>query len=158
MNMFKTAAVVAVLAVGGLVASTTHASGSTAPKASKAHIVGTWPNDVSESGSGGYAIWNNGRVQALGHAPFYGSVKKATSDIVGFAADEVSGGYWLIGANGAVFSLGTTCQFETLVAPKNRPSSGVVGAISLSSDLNEGFNMVTKSGHLYAFTCQFTDG
>jgi hypothetical protein len=154
--MFKIMQVAAVAAVLGLGLLATSIHPSAAPKAAKAHIVGTWPNDVSISGAGGYAVWNNGRVEALGHAPSYGSVKKATSDIVGFVGDDLGGGYWVIGANGAVFSLGTTCQFETLVAPKNRPTSGVVGAISLTND-SEGFDMVTKNGHLYPFTCQFTD-
>lgn len=133
------------------------ASASIHPNAApKPHIIGTWPDDVNLSGAGGYIVWSNGKVQALSKAPSYGSLKlkKSVNDIVGFAADSFSGGYWLIGANGVVYGLGSTCQDQTLVAPKNRPKSGVVGAINTTNG-DEGFEMVTSSGHTYSFTCQF---
>jgi len=107
-------------------------------------------------GAGGYEVWNTGKVVALNRAHYYGSVHPSVADIVGFAADSDSGGYWLIGANGKVYSAGTTCQDETLVSPKGAPTSGVVGAIVQTNDENEGFTMVTSSGGLYNFTCMFT--
>jgi hypothetical protein len=108
------------------------------------------------TGAGGYEVWNTGRVVALNHAPYYGSAKALPADIVGFAGSITSGGYWLIGANGAVYSEGTTCQGETLVGPKIKPKSGVVGAVNQTTELNEGFTMVTAAGRLYSYTCQFT--
>lgn len=120
------------------------------------HIIGLWPNDENFGGGGGYAVWNTGKVQALNGAPNYGSVSPPVTDIVGFASDPDSGGYWLIGANGHVYAEGTTCQDQTLVGPKVKPTSGVVGAIYQRDDTNEGFTMVTALGGLYSYTCEFT--
>ena len=100
-------------------------------------------------------LWSNGRVQTLDGAPYYGSVTKKVNDIVGFEADSLSGGYWIIGANGAVYSKGSTCQDETLVVPRGAPKSKVIGAINLKGQFNEGFEMITASGRSFAFTCQF---
>jgi hypothetical protein len=113
---------------------------------------------VSDSNAGGYVLWSNGRVQAIDGAPYYGSVTKKVNDIVGFQSDGVGGGYWIIGANGAVYSRGSTCQDETLVAPRGAPKSKVVGATNLKSEFNEGFEMITTAGHSFAFTCQFPSG
>jgi hypothetical protein len=133
------------------------ASASSSPQPRVApHIVGTWPNDVNMGGAGGYEVWNTGKVVALNHAPYYGSAKASPADIVGFAADGESGGYWLIGANGAVYSEGTTCQDETLEGPKIEPKSGVVGAVNQKNQYNEGFTMVTAAGHLFTYSCVFT--
>ena len=152
----RSTAVVAVAAVALAIAIPMAASASGSPQPRVApHIVGTWPNDVNMGGAGGYEVWNTGKVVALNHAPYYGSAK-GISDIVGFAADPDGGGYWLIGANGKVFSEGTTCQDETLRGPRIKPTSGVVGAVNETNDTNEGFTMVTAAGHLYSYTCQFT--
>ncbi len=122
----------------------------------KPHIVGVWPNDVSISGTGGYVVWNTGKVQAVGHAPYYGSVSKKVTNIVGFASDPDSGGYWLIAANGTVYAKGTTCQFQKLIGPRDPPKSKVVGAVNTTNG-DEGFEMVTSADHLYSYTCQFVD-
>jgi hypothetical protein len=152
----RTTALVAVAAVALAIAIPMAASASGSPQPRVApHIVGTWPNDVNMGGAGGYEVWNTGKVVALNHAPYYGSAKASPADIVGFAADPDSGGYWLIGANGAVYSEGTTCQDETLVGPKIKPKSGVVGAVNQTKDFTEGFTMVTAAGHLYSYTCEF---
>jgi hypothetical protein len=119
------------------------------------HVIGTWPNDVSMSNAGGYLVWSNGHVQALGRAPYYGSANVPANNVVGFASDGLSDGYWLITSTGHHYSIGTTCEFETLVGPKNPPRSGVVGAVNLSGD-DEGFNMVTSNGHLFPYRCQFS--
>ena len=116
--------VLVALAVVLAVAVPIAASASTHPSvaAIRPHIVGTWPNDVSDSNAGGYVLWSNGRVQTLDGAPYYGSVTKKVNDIVGFEADGLGGGYWIIGANGAVYARGSTCQDETLVAPRTHRS------------------------------------
>jgi len=57
----------------------------------------------------------------------------------------MSRAFWLIGANEAVYGKGSTCQSQTLVGPKNRPKSGIVGAIILASG-GKGFEMVTAAG------------
>jgi hypothetical protein len=111
---------------------------------------------VSTDNAGGYVVWNTGRVQAIGHAPYYGSVKPGVTDIVGFASDSLNGGYWLIGANGAIFGMGSVCRDEKLVGPKVTPTSGVVGAINLTGGFDEGFTMVTAAGRMFSFTCKFT--
>jgi hypothetical protein len=139
------------------------AANTRASKAPKPHIIGTWPNDVALPGSGGYIVWSNGRIQAMSHAPNYGSLRlrKPVNDIVGFAADGWGAGpycVWLIAANGAVYSVGHTCVDEHLVGPKDAPKEGVVGAVNPVGTLNgaeEGFVMVTSSGRTYRFTCQF---
>lgn len=134
------------------------ASASTPKAAPKPHIIGTWPDDVTFNGDGGYVVWSNGRVQALSHAPSYGSLrlKKPVNNIVGFEADPMSGGYWLIAANATIYSLGSTCQDQTLVGPKIVPKKGVVGAVNLADSSNEGFEMVTSLGRTYSFSCQFS--
>jgi hypothetical protein len=149
-KLLVTLAVILAVVVPVAASATTHPNATVKP-----HIIGTWPDDVNLSGAGGYVVWSNGKVQALSKAPSYGSLKlkKPVNDIVGFAADSLSGGYWLIGANGAVYGLGSTCQDQSLVAQKDRPRSDVVGAINTTGD--EGFEMVTSSGHTYSFTCQF---
>jgi hypothetical protein len=130
------------------------AAGTHQSAAPKPHIIGTWPNNVTGSEAGGYVVWSNGRVEALGHAPFFGSVRERINDIVGFAADRFSGGYWLIGADGAVYPKGSTCVDKTLVGPTNAPKSKVVGAVNMTDD-HEGFVMVTAAGRTFKFTCQF---
>jgi hypothetical protein len=145
--------VVAALALTVVVPVAASAHPSAAPRP---HVIGLWPNDVNFGGGGGYAVWNTGKVQALNGAPNYGSVTPPVTNIVGFAPDPDSGGYWLIGANGQVYAEGTTCQDETLVGPKVKPTSGVVGAIYERDDTNEGFTMVTALGGLYSYTCEFT--
>ena len=152
----RTTALVAVaaLALAVVIPVAASASGSPQPRVAP-HIVGTWPNDVNMGGAGGYEVWNTGKVVALNHAPYYGSAKASPADIVGFASDPDSGGYWLIGANGHVYAEGTTCQDQTLVGPKVKPTSGVVGAIYQRDDTNEGFTMVTALGGLYSYTCEF---
>ena len=123
------------------------AANTRASKAPKPHIIGTWPNDVALPGSGGYIVWSNGRIQAMSHAPNYGSLRlrKPVNDIVGFAADGWGAGpycFWLIAANGAVYSVGHTCVDEHLVGPKDAPKEGVVGAVNPVGTLNgaeEGF-------------------
>ena len=151
------ASLVVTLAVAAPIAAMASTRPSTAPKP---HIIGTWPNDVAVPGSGGYIVWSNGRVQTVDHAQSYGSLrlKKPVNDIVGFAADGWGSGpygFWLIAASGAVYSVGHTCVGEHLVGPKDRPKSGVVGAVNPRGEFGaaEGFEMVTSSGRTYRFTC-----
>jgi hypothetical protein len=141
------------LAVAIPVAASASSHQSAAPEP---HLIGIWSDDVLAGGPGGYAVWNTGKVVALNHAPYFGSVKPPVTDIVGFAADTQDNGYWLIAANGAVFSKGSTCESETLVGPKVKPTSGVVGVYQ-SNNGNEGFTMVNAFGRLYPYMCQFID-
>ena len=73
------------------------------------HLIGIWPDDVEGGGPGGYAVWNTGKVVALNHAPHLGSVEPPVTDIVGFVADTVDNGYWLVAANGARLLEGIDC-------------------------------------------------
>jgi hypothetical protein len=150
-------AVVAALALAVVVPVAAAAASSSPQPRVAPHILGTWPNDTNMGGAGGYEVWNTGKVVALGHARYYGSVSSPVTDIVGFAADSFSGGYWLIGANGKIYAEGKTCSGQTLQGPANGPRSGVIGAINLSDTFDEGFEMVTTLGRTYSFSCQFTD-
>lgn len=150
-------AVLAALALA--VAIPVAASASNGPKPRVApiagtQVIGTWPNDVNGGGAGGYVVWNTGKVVAVGDAPYYGSARPELDDIVGFAGDWKSGGYWLIGANGEIYPEGATCPNKTLVGPADRPISGVIGAINLDKRSVDGFDIVTASNRTYAFSCQ----
>jgi hypothetical protein len=150
--------VLAALALAVAIPVAASASSNSQPKIAPhivgTHVVGTWPNDANGGGPGGYEVWSTGKVVAVGDAPYYGSAKPGLNDIVGFAADSDSEGYWLIGANGQIYPEGSTCANKTLVGPADRPTSGVIGAINLKTPSVDGFAMVTKSNRTYAFSCQ----
>jgi hypothetical protein len=120
-------------------------------------VVGTWADNQSGGTqvSGGYELWSNGRVVPLQGAAFYGdAAKSGSNDFVGMITDYWSTGYWLITSSGQVFSYGQVCKEQRLVGPAHMPSSGIVGAVNLKDQDNEGFNMVTSTGATYGFRCQ----
>lgn len=120
------------------------------------HIVGTWPN-TSGAATGGWILWSNGKVETVGLAPFYGDARRSgLNDFVGMiAANDAGGdGYFLLTTAGRVFSFGPTCGSGSLVPPAHRPTSGVVGAIYPVD--TAGFDMVTSTGAVYKFKCEFS--
>lgn len=118
------------------------------------HIVGTWPD---QEGAGGWVLWSNGRVQAVGNAPFYGDTRHdGVNNVVGMFASVGAGhgGYWLVTATGKVYGFGPVCSpGASLSAPVPRPMSGVIGLVGLT-DIYAGFAMVTASGKTYNFVCR----
>jgi hypothetical protein len=155
MKAIRTLAAAAAVAVGTVAgyAATNPAGAALRPHA--ARIVGTWSNDASGGGAGGYRVWSNGQIDPLAGAPYYGAIKDPANTVVGFIGDRGSDGYWIITSNGHFYARGTTCEYDTMIPPKNRPHSGVVGAINLPN-YDEGFYMVTSSGRLYRFACGYT--
>jgi hypothetical protein len=51
-------------------------------------------------------VASDGGIFAYGDASFYGSMggTPLNAPIVGMAADKATGGYWLVGSDGGVFS------------------------------------------------------
>jgi hypothetical protein len=120
------------------------------------HVVGTWPDHSGSNTSGGWELWSNGKVVALQGAPsFGGAVSRGLNNFVGMVSDSTYDGYWLITSTGRVFPFGTVCQNQKLVGPRNAPKSGVVGAINLRSQIDEGFNIVNTKGQSFSFKCTF---
>jgi hypothetical protein len=146
--------VTGLLAVVGLVGGGAIAAPS--PSAAAApRIVGTWPN-TSETATGGWILWSNGKVRPAGEAPFYGDARgSGLNDFVGMIASNDAGGagYFLVTSTGKVRSFGPVCgSGGTLAPPAHLPTSGVVGLIS-RSDGYAGFEMVTSTGSMFGFTC-----
>jgi len=120
------------------------------------HVVGTWPDESGSDTSGGWQLWSSGKVVALQGAPYFGgAASHHLNNFVGMVGDSFNDGYWLITSTGKVFPFGTVCQGQKLVAPRGAPKSGVVGAIHLRSQVDEGFDIITKSGRSYSFKCEF---
>jgi hypothetical protein len=124
------------------------------------HIVGTWPND-SSSGAGGWILWSNGRVRPVGGAGFFGDARSlGLNNFVGMlGSTDISGsGYWLVTSSGAVHGYGTPCGDGSSLqrTSASSPASGVVGVIA-RSDNYAGLELVTASGGMYGYECEFND-
>ena len=90
---------------------------------------------------------SDGDVLSFG-TPSYGSVgKPLNAPVVGIAATPGGGGYYLVGADGAVFPFGDA-RFQGSMAGQhlNQP---IVG-IAVSSD-NAGYYLVAADGGVFAF-------
>jgi hypothetical protein len=124
------------------------------------HVVAAFPNTIGLSQAGGYVLYNNGKVNALNGAPFYGDARK--SGITNFAAlNQAYGGYWLVTATGKVYSYGSVCQGDKISPPKNVVSP-IVGTLSMSqaqmnnSNIDTGFQMVNAKGTVYSYLCLYS--
>jgi len=122
-----------------------------------AHLAGVFPNDMLGTSTGGYLLYSNGRITALSGAPLYGNgVAKKLNDFVGMVTDISGNGYYLVTTTGKYFSFGPTCkQPFHLVRPRVPAHASIVGAINPTSYFTGGFEMVSKTGRLYAVKCTF---
>jgi hypothetical protein len=152
MSKLVVTAVAAAAAVTLSVAA--HAHAHAAPPTP--HVVGTWAND-QDGGTqlgGGYQLWSNGEVVAIGGAQYFGDAVGAhLENFVGMVTDYWSAGYWLVTSTGRLFGYGKVCQDQSLVGPKKLPATTFSGAVDLVDADNEGFNLVTSAGAIYSFRC-----
>jgi hypothetical protein len=149
---------VAVAAGLGAVGFAVSASASTSSPKFVPHIIGSWPNDVSSGGTGGFVVYSNGRIVTIDGAPFYGSFNIATNNVVGFAGNGSENGYWVVTSTGKIYGTPGVCSSnETLQGPRValRPGERVVGAISGSS-FEKDFALVTSLGRTFEYGCNFT--
>lgn len=139
----------------GLASVSTSAHAAPAPR-----VVGAFPNTVGFTSAGGYVLYNNGKVNALNSAPFFGDARK--SGLTNFAAlAQTYNGYWLVTSTGKVYTYGSVCQGDKISAPK-KVVSPIVGTLYLSqaqmknSNLDTGFQMVNASGTVYSYLCLYS--
>jgi hypothetical protein len=149
----------AIVAGLGAVGFAVSASASTPRhKAVTARIIGTWPNDVSIGGTGGFVVYSNGRVVTIDGAPFYGSFNVASNNVVGFADNSTENGYWVVTSRGKIYGTSGVCgSDEKLQGPRISLKSGerVLGAVS-PSDVEDDFALVTSLHRTFNYGCNFT--
>jgi hypothetical protein len=139
----------------GLATVATSAHAAPAPR-----VVGAFANTVGFTSAGGYVLYNNGKVNAVNSAPFYGDARK--SGLTNFAAlAQTYSGYWLVTSTGIVYTYGAVCQGDKIAAPK-KVVSPIVGTLYLSqvqknnSNIDTGFQMVNSSGTVYSYLCLYS--
>jgi hypothetical protein len=139
----------------GLASVATSALGAPAPR-----VVGAFPNTVGVTSAGGYVLYNNGKVNALNSAPFYGDARKG--GLTNFAAlAQTYNGYWLVTSTGKVYTYGPVCQGDKILAPKKLVSP-IIGTLNLSqaqmnnSNIDTGFQMVNAKGNVYSYFCLYS--
>ena len=146
-------------ALGALIVPTFVASAAPAP-----HIITAVPTANSGDMNGGYILYSNGKVMAIGGAPFYGdAVSAGLNDFVAIAQDGGSDGYWLVTATGKVYTYGSDPVQEC--GPGNKVVvphivGPIVGTTFLSaaqqndSNVSTGFDMVNGHGEVFPYLCE----
>jgi hypothetical protein len=105
-----------------------------------------------DDGTGYYETDTQGTVAAFGAATCYGDLtgRKLNKPIVGIAADRQTGGYWLVAADGGVFSFDASFHGSMGGRPLNKPVVGMV------ADLNgAGYWLVASDGGVFSFNAPF---
>lgn len=124
------------------------------------NIVGMSPT----SNSGGYwLVSSTGAVYSFGNAQYEGSAGQinpklapggsnsvSVSDIVGIASTPSGKGYWLVGADGGIFSFGDA-QFEGSLPSKKISTNGIVGMFATNTSLAQGYWLVGSNGSIFSF-------
>jgi hypothetical protein len=102
----------------------------------------------SPDGQGYQEVSTTGNIFAWGDALYMGGTGSLhlNGSIVGIAADPVTGGYWLIGSDGGVFSFGAPFFGSTGNIHLNQP----VVAMQSTSDGN-GYWFVARDGGIFAY-------
>lgn len=93
-----------------------------------------------------------GDVAVFGNAACYGSLTgvRLNKPIVGIAADRNTGGYWLVGADGGVFSFNAPFHGSTGNLRLDKPVVGI------ATDLNsQGYWLVAADGGVFSFNEPF---
>jgi hypothetical protein len=124
-------------------------------RATSTHLVGTFPNQDTNA-NGGYLLYSNGRVVAIGGAPYYGNGLSANvNNFVALVTDTLNPGYWLITSTGKVVSAGSLCRANGYgSALQGRPVGGtVVGAVNPTGSGDEGFDEVNSAGVTSEIQC-----
>lgn len=104
---------------------------------------------AASAGLGYYEVARDGGVFTFGPtALFAGSLggKKLAAPIVGMAVDQVTGGYWLVAADGGVFAFKATFAGSLGGKKLNAPIVGIAADPS-----SEGYFLVGADGGLFAF-------
>lgn len=99
-----------------------------------------------------WVVSSNGSVFALnGLAPDYGTATKISlaAPIVGIAALPTSRGYWLVGADGGVFSFGAAKFYGSIPALGIKLRAPIVGVASTPD--GKGYYLVAADGGVFTF-------
>jgi len=100
---------------------------------------------ISNPRAGYLVVSSRGAVFAFG-TPFYGSLigrRGVPDDIVGGAATADGGGYWLVGADGAVYPFGDARAYGS--------RRGVDDIVAMASGAAGGYWLLGADGSVYAF-------
>jgi len=101
-----------------------------------------------DDGTGYYEVDSQGDVAVFGAATCYGAMtgQHLNQPIVGMAVDRNTGGYWLVAADGGVFSFNAPFYGSTGNITLNKP---VVGAAPTLNGL--GYYLVASDGGVFTF-------
>lgn len=99
-------------------------------------------------GNGYWVVDSAGDVAAYGNAGCYGTLSGTVLNkpIVAIAGDPVTGGYWLVGADGGIFSFNAPFYGSTGAITLNAP---IVDMVATSS--GKGYYLVASDGGIFAF-------
>jgi hypothetical protein len=99
-------------------------------------------------GKGYFLVSGNGHVSTSGDAHFYGDVAgdQLNAPIVAIAVDPVTGGYWLLGADGGVFAYHAPFFGSTGNEHLNAPAVG----LEATAD-GRGYRFVASDGGIFDF-------
>jgi hypothetical protein len=119
-----------------------YGSGAAVPNA---HVVGI---ASTPDGEGYWEATSSGTVLAFGDAGFYGDARRLTlaAPIVGITPDSVTGGYWLVGADGGVFDFNAPFLGSAGAIPLRQPVVGME-----ATDDGEGYWMVAADGGVFSY-------
>ncbi len=101
-----------------------------------------------DDGTGYYEADSSGNIADFGAAPCYGSLSgsRLNQSIVGMATDRSTGGYWLVAADGGVFSFNAPFYGSTGGKAINKPIVGIA-----STPDGNGYWLVASDGGIFAY-------
>jgi hypothetical protein len=105
-----------------------------------------------DDGSGYYEVDAQGDVAAFGAATCYGAMTGVhlNQPIVGMAVDRNTGGYWLVAADGGVFSFNAPYLGSMGGTPLNKPIVGMTATLN-----GTGYWLVASDGGVFSFDAPF---
>jgi hypothetical protein len=109
------------------------------------HVIGI---ASTPDGEGYWEATSNGTVLAFGDAGFYGDTRTLTlaAPIVGITPDAVTGGYWLVGADGGVFDFNAPFLGSAGSLPLRKPVVGLQ-----ATDDGDGYWLVASDGGVFSY-------
>jgi hypothetical protein len=119
-----------------------YGSGASVPNA---HVVGI---ASSPDGEGYWEATSNGTVLAFGDAGFFGDAHRLAlaAPIVGITPDPVTGGYWLVGADGGIFDFNAPFLGSAGSIPLRQPIVGME-----ATDDGDGYWLVASDGGVFTY-------